>query len=424
MRDHVCVLDACFDGKTIGVWGVGVGGRALVDFLAQRSHKYVVFDERAQLDVPEHCVVHTLDQFFALSDIVIPSAGIDTSVVGEYAHKCVAELDFFYAHVHKPIVAITGTLGKTTVTTMVARALEYAGYRVLVGGNIGVGLCSLIDQQDACDFIVLEVSSFQLELCARFAPHVALWTNFYPNHLDRHKTVAAYFNAKCAIVRNQKKDDYALIPRSLVGDIAPYCRGKVCEIASCISDIACVHNHAVVYEQSGMIDGVEENWCSVAAVLQVLGVDSMALRGSQGCVLEHRMEKVRVVNDITFINDSKATVSQATLSAVTRLSGMPVVLLLGGLSKGVSREGLFSALSGKVESVVCFGAESDELMMLAQRYEIACEKAATFVDAVNMGYVRGRPGGCVLLSPGGSSFDMFADYQERGRVFKACVNQL
>jgi UDP-N-acetylmuramoylalanine--D-glutamate ligase len=429
-----------FKNKCIGIWGTGVGGKAIVNFLLQQQFRLplfriILFDSNgvdnkifttsdvqvrpvqagaAQAGAVQ--VVESLESFLKLSDFIIPSAGINLCSYQNYAHKFIAELDLFQQFFKKPIIAVTGTLGKTTVTTVLSQILERAGYRVLVGGNIGIGLFSLIEQQDSCDYALIEVSSFQLEQCKTFAPSLAVWTNFYPNHLDRHVTVEEYFKAKVNIVRYQKPCDSVLLPAELLNDVKPYCHSMITEIP----DELPLAWRSIISSQEV---GFEQNWRVILATLELLSVDIHYAAEPVKRVLEHRMEHVKTIQGVTFINDSKSTVSQATLAAVDLLYPNRISLLLGGLSKGVSRECLVRKLHGKVENIICFGAESEEILRLSNCNNISCAMAPSFAEAVKKGYACSRSGDCVLLSPGGSSFDMFKSYQERGNVFKSIVSR-
>lgn len=411
------------NGKTIGIWGYGIGGKAIVNFLLKYSLKMLVFDQKKLAEDDQHflhdhsvTIVESLEEFLERSDYVFPSAGVDLRPFGAIKHKILSELDLFQSFFHKPIIAITGTLGKTTVTTYLAKFLQNAGKRVAVGGNIGIGLCSLLEHQEMVDYAVLEVSSFQLELCETFAPAVAVWTNFYSNHLDRHDSVEDYFAAKAKIVSLQKESDISVIPSSLFLRIKERARFE--------------HQWSIIPEQipSDWLSyipekGVQENWKTLCAILCALKIPLDVLKMPLDCIIEHRVEYVGSVCDRQFYNDSKSTVPEATLSAVNQLH-KPVILLLGGLSKGVSREMLVFKLKDKVKSIICFGKEREQLAAWCLQYKVPCDQAAYIDEAVKMAYNKSSSGDIILLSPGGSSFDLFKNYQDRGNYFKKLVTQL
>lgn len=395
-----------------GVWGYGVGGKAVTDFLLEQGVRILVHDRK---ELPAHEIQHLAQRgatwivdektFLNQADNIIPSAGIDLRGYEPYAHKWLAEFDLFAAYWHKPIIAITGTLGKTTVTHTIGQCLQAAGKRVVVGGNIGVGLCSLIAQADAVDYAVLELSSFQLQLCKQFAPHIAVWTNFFPNHLDRHSTIGQYFDAKAVIVRDQPADALSIVPSRWHEAIAKHSR----------------HAHAwhVI-----TVEGYAQNRACVQAVMDGLAIPFTVTDDMMGVGLEHRVEFVRAIKGVSFYNDSKSTVPQATLAALERFTDKPVLLLLGGLSKGVSRQAFVEQLAGRVKLAVCFGSEAEQLAAWCANAGIAFLVCSGMDDAVKIAYDKGTSGDVVLLSPSGSSFDLFKNYKERGAVFKQLVSLL
>ncbi len=406
---HVANLDR---SKKWGVWGYGIGGSSAVEFLCLQGIKPIVFDAKpfseatcTQLHNQGVTIAPSLEQFLKTCDVIIPSPGIDLRGYAQYAHKWLAELDLFMLFAQKPIIAVTGSLGKTTVTHTIGAVLQRAGKKVLVGGNIGIGLCSLLARQAGVDYIVLEVSSFQLELCTLFSPHVAVWTNFYPNHLDRHGTLEAYFAAKANLLARQGVADHVIV---------------WAELSEQLHKLVTSPRHwRTVAEQ-----GYAQNRCYVQAVMDALGIAVTVADDEVGGSLEHRLEFVRQINGIDFYNDSKSTVPQATLAALDRLTGRPIILLLGGLSKGVDRRVLIAQLVGRVKMVICVGAESAQLCAWCALYGIPCEGGLQFDESVKIAYTKGVSGDVVLLSPSGSSFDLFANYQQRGVIFKQLVAAL
>ena len=389
--------------KKIGVWGYGISGRSLVKFLLARNVELVVFDQRElnqddQDFLMSNSIVYDYQEpleFLNACDYVIPSPGIDLRKYAALASRFIAELDLFQHFFTHPIIAITGTLGKTTITTLLVQALRLSGKEVVVGGNIGVGLFDLIGQ--SCDVAVLEVSSFQLELCTTFAPDVALWTNFYPNHLDRHGSMERYREAKEKIFIHQKN-------RCLIGGMDWVFTGDYT-----------IPEH-----------GFKENWKLVIALLEQQGLSAseieriVSVLGNQEGTLEHRLEKVSVVNGVEFINDSKATVPEASLAAVNLYNKKNMILLLGGLSKGVDRKYLVSQLLD-VKKIICFGQESDKLLALCDEFGVNSQACATLDKAFFYACEVAQEGDTVLLSPSGSSFDLYKNYLERGEHFKKLV---
>ncbi len=409
----------------VGIWGYGIGGKALVDFLSEQSQQLMVFDKRSlladeilSLQQKNILVADSLERFLSEADIIIPSAGVDLTSYQSVAYKFVSELDFFQAHFKKPIIAITGTLGKTTITTCLAELLKRAGKRVAIGGNIGIGLGSLIQQQELFDCAVLEVSSFQLEHIKSFAPSVALWTNFYPNHLDRHPTITDYFNAKAMIARYQDETALTIADRDIIEKIKS---SSTFEHSWYELPLSMPEQwQKLVEKQSGLSD----NWRILCSVIDALKLPWEILNEPLSCMLEHRMEYVATINERIFYNDSKATVAQSTLAAVKQLEGKNIILLLNGLGKGVSREPLIKEIRSLVKQIVVCGAEAEQLELWSLANKVPVKRCSSFEESVEMAYNCSIAGDVVLLSPAGSSFDLFKNYQERGKKFKELVSEL
>jgi UDP-N-acetylmuramoylalanine--D-glutamate ligase len=446
--------------KKVGVWGLGITGRSLIKFLADKAESVFVL-EKKELSADDRALCERLgvvvlrdpddrEKFLSTCEIIIPSPGIDVRKACEnlfdaIKEKCIPELDLFYYLFKKPIVAITGSLGKTTITTLLAKALTDSGRSVAVGGNIGIGLFDLLEKQDELDCVVLEVSSFQLELCRLFVPTVALWTNLHPNHLDRHATFEDYANAKKKIYEYQAEPHVIaplrlLAQLGLVKGLSQSC-GNVC-IANTYNGMRLEVVDGTVVMQTRdsrqMICSVEdlgqqgfiENWLMVIAGLVALGVDLSKIKSAidvvvqEEVVIEHRLEYVATVSGVDFINDSKATVVQATQAAVNRLCDRPLILLLGGLSKGVNRRPFVAELSGRVAHVVCFGGEASDLYRVCCSNALCATSCETLEEALDCAVRYARPGYRILLSPAGSSFDLFSNYMDRGKRFKQLVELL
>ncbi len=206
-------------GKKIGVWGLGVVGKSAITYFHSKNNRVQALDRR-EPNTQEQAFLtahHTpfflqdkLTEFLEHNDYILPSCGIDLRPYATYNHKFLSELDIFRAECHKPIIAITGSVGKTTVTHLLSQLIAHQGKTVFTGGNIGVGLLDSIEQANKADYVILEVSSFQLERCKSFKPHLALCTNIHANHLDRHGSLESYIDAKLQIIAHQGSEDRAL----------------------------------------------------------------------------------------------------------------------------------------------------------------------------------------------------------------------
>ncbi len=441
-----------FKGTHCGIWGFGIVGKSALNYLARQGAIVSVFDKRP-LNDQEYALIECnatyykpdeFDRFVENQDYILPSPGID---VRAYKHlPLLAELDILSSRFNKPIIGITGTLGKTTTTQLLSHILESHSLCIATAGNIGIGMLDLIGQDVRFDLAVLELSSFQLELCTSFAPTISLWTNFYPNHLDRHTTLEEYFDAKQKIIALQQPGSYAVIPYEIIDMITVNHQGTRLfftqktlaeldmkkflprDIVFCIQD-----NHLIKYAHSTSQQLMHvqnlphitfmSNEIALAAVLHALNIplDLLTHARTTFKLQEHRLEKI-THNGIDYYNDSKATISQATLAAVEKLQGKPIILLLGGLSKGVDRTSFLPLFKDKVMHIICFGQEAVPLSQAALHAGIQSSAFSTLEQAFQHARTLAQPGNQVLFSPAGSSFDLFKNYQERGTAFKNLIS--
>ena len=446
----------------LGIWGFGRVGKAAALFFARQGHQITVMDSRVltpeeqtllkdnQIDfIPQD----NPEAFFEQNDIILPSPGIDLAPWKSYSHKTVTELDLFSDAFKGSLVAITGTVGKTTSTTLLSQLLTAAGKAPLTGGNIGIPMFTLLSEQlttpqSQAALALLEVSSFQLECCRHFAPDLAIWTNFFSNHLDRHATLDEYFQAKKQIFNHQRPDQQALLNADLViaypellkipatinlftaQDPETLNVPTLSENSSLffIADrIAYVTRNGTTQKLFSLDDTsvitFPENLLVVGAALHLLGLDPAALfkaHDQKLSVPEHRLEPCARYGASIFYNDSKATTPQATLAAVKQLAPKPIKLFLGGLGKGIDREPMIRDLAATtVRHIYCFGKEAEHLATLCTTYEIAHSTYKTLEPALADCIEALQPDELVLFSPSGSSFDLFKDFEDRGRIFKA-----
>lgn len=438
-----------------GVWGFGIVGKSAIRFLIAQGAFVSLFDERqllqSELDfISEHKIKYyapsELQAFLQNNEYVIPSPGIDLKSYCMYAHKWIAELDLFYMFCTKPIVAITGSVGKTTVTTLLTQCLQAHGVNAFAAGNIGTGVLDTLSMQNDIDLFILEVSSFQLEYCTIFAPDLAIITNIYPNHLDRHKTYEAYVQAKTTIFTKQHSNQNILIPLTLY-ELFSHQQLLSTQTIHTFGATEQSQNTDIIHfnVKSGYILKEKnlqkknilniaplasvtfpENWLIIGAALDILSIaineDIMLKTPYQ--LPAHRLEHVRTYNGIAFYNDSKATVPASTLAALEQLKYQPIILLLGGTSKGIDRSSFIASLKHTVMHIICFGAEADALYRNCINEQIAASYCNTLSEAFNISLTYAQPGTTVLLSPSGASYDLFKNYEERGTAFKQLVHSL
>lgn len=308
-----------------------------------------------------------------------------------------------------PIIAITGTNGKTTTTTLVGEIIKASGKRAHVLGNIGTPFSRHVQEIRQDDFVSLEVSSFQLEAIKNFHPKVAVILNVTPDHLDRYRDVAEYLEAKKRIFCNQGPDDYLVLN---YGDEA-------------LRVLADDTKAKVLFFNKDEADAhFNQNQLAVLAVAQALGISRDICLGvfKNFKGVEHRMEFVRDVRGIEFINDSKATNIDSTIWALKNIR-KPAVLIAGGRDKGSDFGSLRDLVKQKIKCAVLVGEASDRIAQ-AWKDVLPLERVQTFPEAVVKAYEKAKSGDCVLFSPMCKSFDMFTDYEHRGRTFKELVNKL
>jgi UDP-N-acetylmuramoylalanine--D-glutamate ligase len=435
----------------IGIWGFGKTGKSALAFLASRGTRCAIFDNRALSD-DERVLIQTyggtlsnqsVEQFLADHPHVLASPGVNTT---PYRHltSFINELDLFYAHWNKPIIAITGSIGKTTTTTLAHRLLQQFAPCV-VGGNIGTAMLDLLQPEIGnAAYALLELSSWQLEHTQQFRPKISIWTNLYPNHLDRHGTMEAYARAKAQMLRNQTADDSIIAHIDLQNIINQHARTQqICYIApqplSAAEQAALPPTTSVMYATDSMImhyqngreteimlreqlpkHGFLEHWLTLIALCKQMHLHVCANHlAAAATIVEHRLEPVISSYPGIYINDSKSTTPASTFAAVDHYSAYPIYLLLGGLSKGVDRSVMMAQLQKKgIKEIVCFGKEATQLAGWATEHGHRASAHAT-LDAV-MAYIFARvtAGDAVLLSPAGSSYDLYRDYEERGKHFK------
>ncbi len=401
-----------------------------LDFLD--SHQVPFFDQTQ------------LDPFLEYNDAILASCGIDLRPYAHYKHKFLSELDLFGAMCTTPIIAITGSVGKTTLTHLLSTLLIAAGKKVFTGGNIGVGLLDSIWHANQADYVVLEVSSFQLERCTSFAPYLAICSNIHENHLDRHGTLHEYVQAKLNLIAHQH-DGHALLPFSLQESVSKKNQQKPTfhffslDTQKTSSEFSHYFLHNLILyknyrtQPESIIDLSDislnlyvENVVILAACLDILKIklDNFLHILEQTTIPEHRLEKVATINTVDFYNDSKATIPASTLAALQKIHNKPVILFLGGISKGVDRSTLVSALASKVRYVFCFGKEAAQLKTWCDRYNISATAHLNLEEAFEQLLDIMQTDDQVLFSPAGASYDLYKDYKERGNHFKCLVNNL
>jgi UDP-N-acetylmuramoylalanine--D-glutamate ligase len=354
----------------------------------------------------------------------------------------IGELELAARFLKGKMLAITGSNGKTTTTSLVGEILEKAGMPTLVGGNIGVPVVALIDQSTEATWIVLEVSSFQLETTDTFHPRIAVILNITPDHLDRHGSFENYALAKERIFAAQTGEDFLVLnaDNARAAEAAQRTKANVYwfSIDSEVEQGAFVEDGFVVYraaegaavEKIIPLTGIPlkgehnvENVLASVCVARLVGASSETIRAAVEAfhAVEHRLEYVTTINGVEYYNDSKATNVDATAKA---LAAFPagIHLILGGKDKNSDYRELEPLLRGSVKAVYTIGSAAAKIESQL-RGTITLHSCETLAAAVNAAGTAAHPGDVVLLAPACSSFDQFENYEQRGRVFKELVNE-
>jgi UDP-N-acetylmuramoylalanine--D-glutamate ligase len=437
-----------YQGKKVAVLGAGLSGTAAALLLRSEGAEVTVLDSADEKTLLKSTIENLrargvkvrcgseAEQDSSPYDFVVLSPGIEpiSPLATNFSSRNIetmGELELGWRSVNVPVIAITGTNGKTTTTELLAQMLNACGQRTIACGNIGKPLCEVALGQHDLDVLTVEVSSFQLETIRTFRPSISVWLNFAPDHLDRYRSVAEYRAAKLRIFENQTADDVAVVNAS---ETLPKLAARTVTF-SAYADHADfrLEGGSIVYQNAPVLRMAEtklrgshniENLMATLAVGLARGLSFEQMLPPL-CAYEprpHRCEFVREVGGVTFINDSKAT----NLDAVEKgllAQNKSVILIAGGKDKGFAFETLRPLVAGKVRAAVLIGEMAGRI---AQDWKdaVPCEIAHSLADAVERAHAIAQPGEVVLFSPGTSSFDMFKSYADRGDQFRALVHAL
>ncbi|HEY3112005.1 MAG TPA: UDP-N-acetylmuramoyl-L-alanine--D-glutamate ligase [Chloroflexota bacterium] len=448
-------------GRRATLLGLARTNLALARFLARAGALVTITDlksadqlepELAQLaGLPIHYTLGRHDEDdFRRADVVFVTPGVPrthelVALAAERGVPISSEIELLFELCPVPIAAITGSAGKTTTTILVGEMLGRAGLPTFVGGNIGTPLIDRLDELGPDARVVLELSSFQLEHMRR-SPQVGAILNVTPNHLDRHPTFEHYRDAKANLIAYQGRDDLAVL--GLDDPVAPALAGcgagrklffslvrPVAEGACLVRDelwLALGDLESKICRRDEVRLRGDHNVLNLLAAAIVAGARGATIEAIRAVAtsfdgVEHRIEPVATLAGASWYNDSKATSPAETLAAL-RSFEEPIVLLAGGRSKRAPLDELAAEIVKRVRALVVFGEMADEIAAAVAAApggaDLPIERAPSLADAVALAGRIARAGEVVLLSPGGTSFDAFRDYEERGRVFKRLVGRL
>lgn len=515
-----------FKNKKIGIWGMGIVGKSVLNYVQQFTDQIQMMDQSSNASHIAQ-TQENIANFLEHNDVIIPSPGIMLHDYQHYAHKFIQELDIFAQDNQNYTIAITGTVGKTTITSLIQQCTPNS----IAAGNIGYAMLNLLTIPTTPSHstpikdpgiytknpykVILELSSYQLHWSNNFAPDLAIWTNFYPNHLDHHKDEAEYFTAKCNLLRYQRSDQIALLPYDLIDKITQCittqaqiylfntneeintwildrCRGRRSDehspsgmnnnsscktnfeqsfLPSCLYNkpdnaldktlaqseittaaptdrgsrhkimhypIFFIHDNQLLLHQNNQTTIIfdnfnqlpditfDQNWLIILASLHLQNIElKNLLTQTQTFKPEpHRLEFVKNLNGVAVYNDSKSTVWQATQSAVDRFEHKRIALFLGGISKGTDRSPLIKHLQHKNATVFAFGKEAEMLSTMCQQFQIPHYSASTLQESLKQYKNKEQNFDILLFSPAGASFDLFKNFEDRGKQFKTMIHQL
>lgn len=439
------------DGKHILIVGAARSGIAAAKFLAERGAQVTLNDVRSEVDLTLDIDVNVVtgshpDELFENADLIVVSPGVPLAIppfarARDRGIPIIGEVELATRFIKGRLVGITGSNGKTTTTALTGHLLERSGIRVQVGGNIGTPLISLVDTSTEETFTVIEMSSFQLEAVDTMHLMAAALLNITPDHLDRYDSMDSYAGAKRNIFRNQTTGDVAVLNADderviALGDLSGAEKFYFSRKRQLDAGIFLDGDRMVMVEDEGRTELIrrdeirlkgDHNLENVMAALGLglaCGADPEAMRSAVADFpgVEHRLEFVVTIRGVDFYNDSKATNVDAAIKALESFN-VPVVAILGGKDKGSDYAPLRPLLEKRSKEVILIGAATEKIAA-ALEGAVDLTRAQSMSEAVSKAFAAAQPGSVVLLAPACASFDMFDNYEHRGRVFKTAVAEL
>jgi len=444
-------------GKKILVVGLGMSGIAAAQALVKRGAQVSVQDAKTPDEIEAQLITYLQNEniacYFAsvpddpsAFDLIVVSPGVplDLPFIRDAAQKGVwvtGELELAYQLGHGHYIAITGTNGKTTTTTLVGEMYKSADRDTAVVGNIGVAVTTRAIVATENTWMITEVSSFQLETIRHFRPQVSAILNLTPDHMDRHKSMEEYGRIKARIFENQKSSDFLIInyddkpcyhlARQAKATVVPFSRKEELTFGAFVLD-----GMIAIRDQSGfethfchqdelMIPGTHnlENALAATAIAYFSGIPAEVIRRTlrEFSGVEHRIEFVNEIDGVRFVNDSKGTNPDAAIKAIESIPA-PIFLIAGGYDKGSDFTKLIDAFEGKVEMAFLLGKTASKIKETAESKGFTKTILLKDMNAcVKEAFRQAKPGTTVLLSPACASWDMYDNYEQRGRHFKDCV---
>lgn len=457
-----------YKGKRVLVVGFGLSGLSVAKYMAKEGAKVTVTDLKqkselndsvnacADLKIEYELGKHN-NKTFHTAELIVVSPGIPLNIkpLEEAREKNIpitSEIEVAVNQIEQPLIAITGTNGKTTTTMLVGEMFKADSKPVYVGGNIGKPLLDHVDGGQKVDAVVAELSSFQLELTEKLVPAVAVFTNLEEDHLDRYPDMQAYIDAKKKLLHVCDKNTFVVLNYDdpVVSSFANECHGKVIWFTkknpmsvggTFAEDFRGTYYNSSTREVICKINGKEEiypltqfklfgehnreNLMAAICAARLMGVSPAAIQSviDQFKGVSHRLEFVRKKEGVFFFNDSKGTNVMSVKRSLSAFAQNPIILIAGGKDKNMDFTPLVDLVKRRCKILILLGEAKEKINRAIGDYA-ETYLVGTFDEAVLLAFQKSRSGDIILLSPGCSSFDMFRNYEERGDYFKKLVNQL
>jgi UDP-N-acetylmuramoylalanine--D-glutamate ligase len=443
-------------GKRVLVVGLARTGIATAKFLKAKGALVTATEVRPKaemkeaveelrgMDIATEWGGHHVETFLK-QDVIVVSPGVDLTLEPiqrsiQQGGRVISEIELAFHFIDVPIIAVTGTNGKTTTTLLIGEMLKEDGRKVGVGGNVGEPLILFADGEGRWEVLVVEISSFQLEAIEAFRPRISLLLNITEDHLDRYASYEDYIGAKVRIFSNQNSGDLAILNRDdpMVMQVGEGIKARkvLFSLKERLGEGAFSNGRTITFQWEGNgenyslakspLKGIHnvENMMAALTAARIFGCSKEAIQSVLNRFegLEHRLELVREIGGVRFYNDSKGTNVGSVVKSLQSFSE-PVTLIAGGKDKNGDLSPLGELVRNRVKHLILIG-EAKERMSRELGGLTDTVFAKTMDDAVRLAHRKAKAGEVVLLSPACSSFDMFKDYKERGRVFKEAVNKL
>jgi len=438
--------------KKVSVIGVGISNKPLIKFLAEAGAEIIAYDKRTKDQLGDaYQEISRLGVKLVLGDnyldnltgeIIFKTPGMrfDTPALlkaKENGSIITSEMEMFFEVCPAKIIAVTGSDGKTTTTTLISKMMEMQGYKTWLGGNIGNPLFAETVNIKKDDWVILELSSFQLHTMKK-SPNIAVITNITPNHLDVHRDYREYIDAKKNIMLYQNEDSKLIINASntVTSEIGREAKGQLVSFSSKESaDITLVDKYITVGGEKILnindikimgMHNVENYMAAIGAVAGLVDKETIVKVAKNFEGVQHRIELVRVLDGVKYYNSSIDSSPNRSINTL-KVFNEKVIMIAGGKDKGIEYDEIGPSIREKVKTLILIGKTSDLIEAAVKKAggdSVEIIRCSTYEEVVKTAHDKAVPGDVVLLSPASTSFDMFANFEERGNLFKKLVNEL